>query len=161
MKKIRFTLKKAYLTIGIFFIISFYSTNALSLGWADQEWISSGCPSNIKGFWKSRSSPDEVPHSMKITKGMISLDKIEGEKKTFFYNGSKFIKQARFLQLNLKDNLQDTVYSSVWKIRPHLTWKSSKIDTKTNCLIKTKKRPVLIFIKTGMSMKNIRIKFLK
>lgn len=118
----------------------FFSTNVFSLGWADREWISSGCPSKILGVWKARSSPDEAPHKMEIAKGMILLTKKEGNEKKFFYEGSKFVKQARFLQVSLKEGPSKSTDSMVWKIRPHLAWKpsmnGSNTDKNSYCLIK-------------------------
>jgi hypothetical protein len=131
---------KAYSSIGIFFTILFFSTNAFGLGWADREWISSGCSSKILGVWKARSSPDKAPHKMNIEKGIISLKTKEGTDKKFFYKESKFVKQARFLQVNLREDDPNSKNSSVWKIRPHLTWQpaieNSNSVKKSNCLIK-------------------------
>ena len=45
-----------------------FSSNGYSLGWADKEWIASGCPTNILGAWIPRSSPGKTPHQMKIQK---------------------------------------------------------------------------------------------
>ena len=140
MKTLYSTSKTISSVVGILGMIVIFSSNAYGLGWADREWISSGCPSNILGSWKPRSSPDKVPHEMKIQRGVISLITAgEGEEK-FFYGESKFIKEARFLQFNVtKDNI-GSQSSAVWKIRPHLTWKpnsQSKSDVNSpDCLIK-------------------------
>jgi len=127
--------------IFVFLLANFFiSANAFGLGWADREWISSGCPSKILGVWKARSSPDKAPHKMEIAKGVISLTTNEGNDKKFFYGESKFIKQARFLQLSLREGDPNSKNYAVWKIRPHLTW-MPKMDhrednNKSNCLIK-------------------------
>jgi len=140
MKKLNSIAIKAFLINGALLFSLFFTTNVLGLGWADREWISSGCPSNILGVWKARSSPDKIPHKMRIAKGIISLTTKEGSEKKFFYDDSKFVKQARFLQVNLKADDSSVLDSTVWKIRPHLTWKPSIKDsnsqTKSNCLIK-------------------------
>jgi len=140
MKKLNLISFKFCLITVIFLAPIFFSTNVFSLGWADREWISSGCPSKILGVWKARSSPDKAPHEMKIAKGMISLTTKEGAEKKFVYENQKFVKQARFLQVSLKEDAPESTDSMVWKIRPHLTWKSSieKSDAakKSDCLIK-------------------------
>lgn len=140
MKKSNFITFKFFL-IGLTFLSPlFFSTNVFSLGWADREWISSGCPSKILGVWKARSSPDKAPHEMQIAKGMILLKSSDGLEKFYFYEESKFVKEARFLQVNLKEDAPESTDSMVWKIRPHLTWKSSINNSneakKSDCLIK-------------------------
>jgi hypothetical protein len=140
MKKLTSIAVKAFLINGVLFFSLFFSTNVFSLGWADQEWISSGCPTNILGVWKARSSPEKTPHKMQIAKGMILLTTRDGSEKFYFYEESKFVKQARFFQVNFKANNSSPIDSTVWKIRPHLTWKPSIKDSnaeiKSNCLIK-------------------------
>lgn len=138
MKKLN-SLKASSIT-AVFIISLLFSTNAFSLGWADREWISSGCPSKILGVWKARSSPDKAAHKMKVAKGIISLTTKEGTEKKFFYRESRFVKQARFLQVSLREGGPDSTNSAVWKIRPHLTWKpameNSEMAKKSSCLIK-------------------------
>ena len=140
MKKLNSVRLKFFLIAVIFSAPLFYSTNVFSLGWADPEWISSGCPSKILGVWKARSSPDKVPHKMQIKKGMILLTARDGSEKFYFYEESKFVKQARFLQVNLKEGNLGSTDSMVWKIRPHLTWRSSIKNSNaaknSDCLIK-------------------------
>jgi hypothetical protein len=140
MKKSNSITLKFFLMVVIFLVPLFSSTNGFSLGWADKEWISSGCPSKILGVWKARSSPDKAPHKMQIVKGMILLKTREGSEKFYFYGESKFVKQARFLQVSLKEGNPESGDSIVWKIRPHLTWKSSIKNSNaaknSDCLIK-------------------------
>ncbi len=140
MKKLSFFTLKFFLIAVIFLASLLFSTNVFSLGWADKEWVSSGCPSKILGVWKSRSSPDKAPHKMQIKKGMILLTTRDGSEKFYFYGESKFVKQARFLQVNLKEGNPESTDSMVWKIRPHLRWKSSIKNSnaakKADCLIK-------------------------
>ena len=131
---------KVCLTIWIFFTVLFFSTSADCLSWADREWISAGCPSKILGVWKARSGNDKDPHKIKISKGIISLTTEEGMKKRFFYREFKFIEQARFLQATLREEDPNSKNILIWKIRPHLTWKSTIVNSnfanKSICLIK-------------------------
>jgi hypothetical protein len=140
MKNLSFFTLKFFLIAVIFLVSLFFSTNVFSLGWEDKEWISSGCPSKISGIWKSRSSPDKVSHKMQIKKGMILLTTRDGSEKFYFFGESKFLKQARFLQVNLKEGDSESTGSVVWKIRPHLTLKSSIKNSnsakRSDCLIK-------------------------
>lgn len=131
---------KVSLIFWIFFVVIFFSKNAFSLGWSDREWISSGCPSKILGIWKARSSPNKPSHQMEIAKGIISLKTKKGTEKKFFYGESKFVKQARFIQVSLREGDPEAKDYAVWKIRPHLTWQptteNSNSSGKSNCLIK-------------------------
>lgn len=129
-----------YLFISVLGIVLSFSTNGYSLGWSDKEWIASGCPTNILGTWIPRSSPDKTLHQMKILKGTVLLTSQSGTVQKLFYSESKFIKNTRFLQFDLKEDSSSSQNLEIWKVRPHLAWKANDQEAtagkKSDCLIK-------------------------
>lgn len=141
MLPIKFRTRDCKFLGPVVFLLLFFTSNAYSLSWNDQEWSRSQCPNNIQGEWIAESHSPLAGGRMDIKSQAVLITFDDGKTKNFRYQSNPLLtKDRQFVEFEISDVIEGGKHPRFFRIRPHLvrSYQESVNDeaSPSQCLIK-------------------------